>query len=189
MKRFVRYWYQSMIEIDGDHIHLKKIPLAANLVITALLSTLAAMFQSAGGFMPGIGYLISFLATVPIFLVTCLSIRQGILSYILTMFLLFIIQPSELIIFPFTTGLLGIAIGLAFFQLNKRILVISFSSICLFTGIMVILYVFRFPVLGPTVDTTMDSKVIAIIFILSFFYCCLFVELCRIFLNRLYRFL
>ena len=38
---------------------LEKIPFATNLVITAL-STLAAMFQSAGGFMPGIGYLISF---------------------------------------------------------------------------------------------------------------------------------
>lgn len=66
--------------------------------------------------MPGIGYLISFLATLPIFLVTSLSIRQGILSYILTILLLFIIQPSELIIFPFTTGLLGIAIGVAFFN-------------------------------------------------------------------------
>ncbi|NKX61629.1 hypothetical protein [Bacillus cereus] len=178
-----------MREIDGDHIHLKKSSFAANLVITALLSTLAAMFQSAGGLMPGIGYLISFLATLPIFLVTSLSIRQGILSYILTILLLFIIQPSELIIFPFTTGLLGIAIGVSFFQLNKRILVVSFSSICLLAWIMVILYVFRFPVLGPTVNTIIDAKVIAIIFILSFFYSWLFVELCRIFLNRLYRFL
>jgi len=190
---FVRYWYQSMREIDGDHIHLKKSSFAANLVMTALLSTVAAMLQSAGGFMPGIGYLISFLATLPIFLVTSLSIRQGILSYILsyilTILLLFIIQPSELIIFPFTTGLLGIAIGVAFFQLNKRILVVSFSSICLLAGIIVILYVFRFPVLGPTVNTIIDAKVIAIIFILSFFYSWLFVELCRIFLNRLYRFL
>ncbi|MBJ3791298.1 hypothetical protein I8J38_22345, partial [Bacillus sp. OA1] len=92
---FVCYWYQSMRRINGDHIHLKKIPFAANLVITALMSTLATMLQSAGGFMPGIGYLISFLATLPIFLVTSLSIRQGILSYILTILLLFIIQPSR----------------------------------------------------------------------------------------------
>ncbi|PEI85514.1 hypothetical protein CN679_24485 [Bacillus pseudomycoides] len=185
MSRFVRYWYQSMIEIDGNYVHLRKMALAAKLVITALLSTFATMFQSAGGFMPGIGYLISFLATLPIFLATCFSIRQGILSYTLTIFLLFIIQPSELIIFPFTTGLLGIAIGVAFLQLKRRIVVVSFSSICLLTGIMVILYVFRFPVLGPTVDTTMDSKVIAIICMLSFLYCWIFVEICRILINRL----
>ncbi|MDF2084628.1 MULTISPECIES: hypothetical protein [Bacillus] len=185
MSRFVRYWYQSMIETDTNYVHVRKMNIATKLVITALLSTFATMFQSAGGFMPGIGYLISFLATLPIFLATCFSIRQGILSYTLTIFLLFIIQPSELIIFPFTTGLLGIAIGVAFLQLKRRIVVVSFSSICLLTGIMVILYVFRFPVLGPTVDTTMDSKVIAIICILSFLYCWIFAELCRILMNRL----
>ncbi|WP_242218677.1 hypothetical protein [Bacillus cereus group sp. BfR-BA-01380] len=187
MNRFVRYWYQSMIEIDGNYIYVRKMALATKLVITALLSTFATMFQSAGGFMPGIGYLISFLATLPIFLATCFTIRQGILSYILTIFLLFIIQPSELIIFPFTTGLLGIAMGVGFLQLKRRILVVSFSSLCLLTGIMMILYVFRFPVLGPTVDTTMDLKVIAILFILSFLYCWIFAELCRIIMDRLCR--
>ncbi|PDY44001.1 hypothetical protein [Bacillus pseudomycoides] len=185
MSRFARYWYQSMIETDTNYVHVRKMNIATKLVITALLSTFATMFQSAGGFMPGIGFLISFLATLPIFVTTCFSIRQGILSYTLTIFLLFIIQPSELIIFPFTTGLLGIAIGVAFSQLQRRIMVVSFSSICLLTGIMVILYLFRFPVLGPTVDTTMDPKVIAIIYILSFLYCWILAELCRILMNRL----
>ncbi|MDW7616868.1 hypothetical protein SC499_19635 [Peribacillus simplex] len=187
MNRFVRYWYQSMIGTAANYVPVRKMTLATKLVITALLSTFSTMLQSAGGFMPGIGFLISFLATLPIFLATCFSIRQGILAYTLTIFLLFIIQPSELIIFPFTTGLLGLAMGVAFLQLKRRIVVVSFSSICLLTGIMVILYVFRFPVLGPTADTTMDPKVIAIIFILSFLYCWIFAELCRILMNRLFR--
>jgi hypothetical protein len=176
-----------MIETGANYVHLRKMTLATKLVFTALLSTFATMFQSAGGFMPGIGFLISILATLPIFLATCLSIRQGILSFTLTIFLLFIIQPSELIIFPFTTGLLGIAMGVAFLQLKRRIVVVSFLSICLLTGIMVILYVFRFPVLGPTVDTTINPKVIALIFILSFLYCWILAEFCRILMNRLRR--
>ncbi|MGG4264749.1 hypothetical protein [Peribacillus simplex] len=188
MNRFVRYWYQSMIETGAkNYVHVRKMALATKLVFTALLSTFSTLLQSAGGFMPGIGFLISFMATLPIFLATCFSIRQGIFSYTLTIFLLFTIQPSELIIFPFTTGLLGIAMGVAFLQLKRRIVVVSFSSICLFTGIMVILYVFRFPVLGPTVDSTMDLKVITIILILSFLYCWIFAELCRILMNRLCR--
>jgi hypothetical protein len=176
-----------MDETGANDVHVRKMALATKLVITALLSAFATMFQSAGGLMPGIGFLISPLATIPIFLATYLSIRQGILSYTLTLFLLFIIQPSELIIFPFTTGLLGIAMGVAFLQLKRRIVVVSFVSICLLTGIMVILYVFRFPVLGPTVDTTMDLKVIVIIFIFSFLYSWIFAELCRLVMNRLYR--
>lgn len=174
-----------MIETSSDYVHVRKIPFATKLVITALLSTLATMLQSAGGFMPGIGFLISCLATLPIFLVTCFSIRQGILSYILTIFLLLFIQPSELIIFPLTTGLLGVAMGVSFLYLKRRIMVVSFSSLCLLVGIMTTLYVFRFPVLGPVVDTTIGSKVIAIIFIVSFLYCWIFAELCRILMNRL----
>ncbi|MDM5188152.1 hypothetical protein QUF99_12735 [Bacillus sp. DX4.1] len=185
MNRFVRYWYQSMVETGSNYVHVRKMALATKLVITALLSTFATMFQSAGGFMPGIGFLISSLATLPIFLATYFSIRQGILSYTLTIFLLFIIQPSELIIFPFTTGLLGIAIGVAFLQLKRRIVIVFFSSACLLAGIMMILYVFRFPVLGPTVDTTMNPKVIALIFTVSFLYCWIFAELCRVLINRL----
>lgn len=187
INRFVRYWCQSMIETGVTYVHVRKMAPATRLVVTALLSTFAALFQSAGDLMPGIGYLISFLTTLPIFLATCFSIRQGILSYILTNFLLFIIQLSELIIFPLTTGLLGIAMGVAFLKLKRRIVVVSFSSICLVMGIMLILYVFHFPVLGPTVDTTMDSKVIAIIFILSFVYCWIYAELCRILMKRLYQ--
>ena len=77
------------------------------------MSTLATMFQAAGNLVPGIGLLISPFSTLPIFAIFY-SIREGILSYILTIFLLFIIEPSELIVFPFTTGLLGLALGVSF---------------------------------------------------------------------------
>ncbi|MBE5106676.1 hypothetical protein IGI01_15735 [Bacillus thuringiensis] len=187
MNRFIRYWYQLMIQQDANFVHKKKLSLANNLVITALMGALATMFQAAGNLIPGIGLLISPFATLPIFFAICYSIRAGILSYILTIFLLFIIQPGELIVFPFTTGLLGIALGLSFLQFKRRIWVVSFSAICLLIGIMIVLDVFRFPVLGPTVHTTMDIKIILLIFILSFLYCWIYAGLCRIMMNRLYK--
>lgn len=81
--------------------------------------------------------------------------------------------------------LLGIAIGVSFLQLKRRIMVVVFSSICLLSGIIVILYIFHFPVLGSGVGTNMDSKVITIIFILSFLYCWIFGDLCRMLVNKL----
>ncbi|EAO52658.1 Hypothetical membrane spanning protein [Bacillus thuringiensis serovar israelensis ATCC 35646] len=42
-----------------------------------------------------------------------------------------------------------------------------------------------FPVLGPTVHTTMDIKIILSIFILSFLYCWIYAGFCRIMMNRL----
>ena len=55
MNRFVRYWYQLMIENDTNFVHKRKLSLANKLVITALMSALATMFQAAGNLIPGIG--------------------------------------------------------------------------------------------------------------------------------------
>ncbi len=187
MNRFVRYWCQLMIKNNGDFVHKRKLSLANKVVITALMSALATMFQAAGNLIPGIGLFISPFATLPIFLAICYSIREGVLSYFLTILLLFIIEPSELIVFPFTTGLLGIALGLSFILFKRRIWVVSFSAICLLIGIMIVLDIFRFPVLGPTIHTIMDIKMILSIFILSFLYCWIYAGLCRILLNRVYR--
>ncbi|MEM5621428.1 hypothetical protein AAHB56_09190 [Bacillus thuringiensis] len=187
MNRFVHYWCQLMIENDGNFVHKGKLSLANKVVITALMSALTTMFQAAENLIPGIGLFISPFATLPIFLAICYSIREGVLSYILTILLLFIIEPSELIVFPFTTGLLGVALGLSFIQFKRRIWVVSFSAICLLIGIMIVLDIFRFPILGPTIHTTMDIKIILSIFILSFLYCWIYAGLCRILLNRVYK--
>ncbi|WHY31742.1 hypothetical protein [Bacillus wiedmannii] len=187
MNRFVHYWCQLMIENDRNFVHKGKLFLANQLVITALMSALATMFQAAGNLIPAIGLFISPFATLPIFLAICYSIREGILSYILTILLLFIIEPSELIVFPFTTGLLGIALGLSFIQFKRRIWVVSFSALCLLLGIIIVLDIFRFPVLGPAIHTTMNIKIILSIFILSFLYCWIYAGLCRILLNRVYK--
>ncbi len=189
MNQFVRYWYQLMIEQDACFVHKKKLSLVKKLVITALMSSLATIFQAAGNLIPGIGLFISPFATLPIFLAICYSIREGILSYALTIFLLFIIQPSELFVFPFTTGLLGIALGVAFLQFKRRIWIVSFSATCLLIGIMIVLDIFHFPVLGPAIHTTMDIKIISLIFILSFLYCWIYTGLCKIMMNRLYKIL
>jgi len=108
-----------MIKNNEDFVHKRKLSLANKVVITALMSALATMFQAAGNLIPGIGLFISPFATLPIFLAVCYSIREGVLSYLLTILLLFIIEPSELIVFPFTTGLLGIALGLSFIQFKR----------------------------------------------------------------------
>ncbi|GLB61843.1 hypothetical protein NCCP133_39720 [Cytobacillus sp. NCCP-133] len=75
---------------------------------------MAAILQAAGGYFPGIGYFFSPLATAPVLLCSMFSIPFGAMSYFLTMMLLFILQPTELIVFPFTTGLLGLGIGASF---------------------------------------------------------------------------
>src|SRR5690625_4690367 len=71
------------------------------LVFTSLMAALAAILQSAGGYLPVVGFLISPFTTLPILLVVLVSVRYGIFSYILAACLLLLIEPTELFIFPF----------------------------------------------------------------------------------------
>jgi hypothetical protein len=149
---------------------------AFRLVTSALMALISAILQAAGGVIPGIGMLISPFSTAPIIISLLILPSFGILSYLLTIFLLLLIQPSELFVFPFTTGAMAIGIGLGFLLFSKFWKVITFSSLFLCIGICLLLYVIQFPVLGPFL---IEFQVLNIIVIYSFslIYCWLWVEL------------
>lgn len=137
------------------------------LVLGSVLGAIAALLQAAGLF-AGIGYVFSMMATGPIVLATILSIRIGLITYIVTTLLLVIIQPTEVLIFLFTTGILGLGLGLGFKLLRKKLLVTLTGMITLAIGIMSLLFLFQFPVLGPTVGT--DANISMALGILFFCY-------------------
>lgn len=150
----------------------------------SLFACLVAILQAAGGFLPGIGYFISPFATLPILICAVFSLTMGMMSYILTILLLFVLQPSELIVFPFTTGIVGFGIGSAFSFFKKRLNVISAGAILLTIGIMSLLYVLRFPVLGPAVSYSFSPLIAGSIFLFSFLYNWIWVEVGLFFIKR-----
>lgn len=139
------------------------------LVLGSILAGIAAILQSAG-MIVGIGYVFSMFATLPIVISSFISLRIGVMSYFLTIFLLVIIQPSELLVFPFTTGLLGVSLGVAFKLWKSWFPAVLFSGTILTAGILFLLYVAGFPILGPSVSQTFDSKVLFMILLFSIFY-------------------
>ncbi len=154
------------------------------IVYISLLGSISAVFQSAGGFFPGIGYLISPLATAPILLCTVFSPSFGFFAYSLTNMLLLILQPSELIIFPFTTGILGIAIGVAIHRLKNSWSIILYGAIGLTAGICLLLYGFKFPVLGPAFSYSISIPVIGGIFAFSLLYSYLWLFISKLILKK-----
>lgn len=164
------YWIKPMDRTQKSRSgYLAHQQPSKKLAVSALLSAVAAALQAAGAF-GGFGFAISALVTLPIAVAALLSVYSGLMSYFVTLFLLVILQPSELIIFPFTTGLLGLSIGVAYRFLNRRISIIGFNALCLTLGISLLLYVFRFPVLGPAVLGSFNFVTLIIIYIVAFFY-------------------
>jgi hypothetical protein len=178
----------------SDDIHLAQLVFKQNsktkrLVLAALFASIAAVLQAAGGSLPVMGYFISPFATAPILFCSILSLPLGAMSYFLTNLLLLIIQPSELIIFPFTTGLLGLGTGIGFYFLNKKISIIAFGATFLTIGIINLLYVFKFPVLGPTVSGSFSILTTGSIFLFSCFYNWIWVVIGLTFLKRFKKFI
>lgn len=178
----VQYWQQPFYGIK--HNFLELLP-TTKLILTAIISSFAAIFQSAGGYLPGIGFFISAMTTLPIFLATIVSVRHGFLSYFVTILLLLFIQPSELIIFSFTTGILGLVLGASFYKSKTRFLVVFLAGATLFMGIIVLLFIFRFPVLGPGVGASFHFHSLLLVAIFSIPYAWIAAEACSFALKRL----
>ncbi|MDF2686991.1 MAG: hypothetical protein K0S55_2174 [Clostridia bacterium] len=102
------------------------------------ITGLAVIFQASPVFLPAIGLLISPFSTLPVMLAAMYSIYSGILSFICGGIILFFISPQEAIIFLFTTGLLGLILGITL----KRSFLFSWfiSSVALFIGIILMTY-------------------------------------------------
>lgn len=172
-------------EVRSSQIIFNKHNKTMKLILASIFACIAAILQSAGGFLPGIGYFFSPLATAPILLCSMLSIPFGVMSYFLTMMLLFILQPTELIVFPFTTGLLGLGIGASFYFFRKRLSVIATGAFLLMSGIMSLIFIFDFPVLGPVVNDSFSFLTIGSIFLFAFLYSWLWVEIALIIFTKL----
>lgn len=171
IRRETVYFNKSIPSHPKDiHLVFDSWSLTKKLMFTALMAALATILQSAGGLLPGIGYFFSPLATAPIMLGALISFRSGILIYLVTICLLLIIQPSELVIFPFTTGLLGLGLTWTFLALSRRLGIIFVNGLLLFIGVCIPLYGFGFPVFGPAVSSSFNMTALLIILGFSLFY-------------------
>lgn len=172
-------------EVRFSQTLFKKHKKTFRLILVSIFACIAAILQAAGGFLPGIGYFLSPLATAPILLCSMFSIPFGVMSYFLTMMLLFFLQPTELIIFPFTTGLLGLGIGIAFSIFQKRLSIIATGTMLLMVGMISLLFIFHFPILGPAVPHSFSFHTTGWIFLFAFLYSWLWVEIALIMIKRL----
>ncbi|PMC40738.1 hypothetical protein CJ195_03240 [Bacillus sp. UMB0899] len=170
MKSFIRQVSRVFFSQDLSGIEpLYQYSYTMKLMIGAIMASLAAILQSAGLFV-GFGYVLSMLATLPIILTTMISIRIGMMAYISTILLVSIIQPSEIIIFTFTTGLLGLCIGIGLRRFKHVLYVMVFAALSLTMGIISVMTIFHFPILGPSVSTALDSKIVGAVFVFALLY-------------------
>lgn len=130
-----------------------------------MLITLSVIFQSAPVFLPFVGLIISPFSTLPIMLATYFRLSLGVLTYISAAFLLMFVSIQESVIFLFTTGIFGIAIG-AFLFRKSIIISIIISGIVLTFGMMTLTFAMGIAAFG---DFTYKFSILSISIIFGAF--------------------
>lgn len=113
-------------------------------------AAMCVLFQSAPVWLPPLGMALSPLSTVPVALIASISPLTGLISYLSAGALLCTVSFQEVLIFAFSTGLLGLAVGISI--KNKMI---TRSVICgsvLFFGLTILLFVFRIHLFGSLIQ-------------------------------------
>jgi hypothetical protein len=146
------------------------------LIFTSIFGAVAAILIAMGGFIPGMGGLIGMAGSFPIILATMISLRHGLMAYVLTFLLLLVLQPAEMLLFPFTTGLLGLALGFSFCVLKRVFHLYLVGMATLSGGISILLFGFQFPILGAAFSSTFPYQNALFIAGFSFFYSGVIVE-------------
>jgi hypothetical protein len=119
---------------------LEKMNISRFICIGGILTTIAVLFQSAPVFLPAIGLALSPLSTLPIAIAAVSDISLGITVFFSSALILVIVSTQETIILLFTTGLLGIVIGILLYR-KGIIISILFSSIALSLGMVFLTYI------------------------------------------------
>lgn len=131
--------------------------------IGGIMTTIAVLFQSAPIFLPTVGMALSPFSTLPIAIASYFSISLGILVFISSAMILIFISIEEALILLFTTGLLGLVIGL--FYKRKLFPAIIITAIILTIGMIALTFIVGISAFGDF-TSSLSLTITLLIFIL-----------------------
>ncbi len=146
----------------------KKLSKAYVICRGGILTGITALFQSAPVLLPAIGMALSPLSSLPVLLAAVIDIPMGIVVLLSSAIIIFMVSPQEAIIFILTTGPLGFAIGCLLYR-KGWILTLLLSSVCLFTGTVVLTYIVDIPALGD-LSKSFSLSIVLFYLIFAFIY-------------------
>ncbi len=139
---------------------------------------LAVIFQSAPVFLPLLGMALSPFATLPIVLAAIRNASLGLTVYVGSSLILSLISLEESMIFVFTTGILGLVIGILLYRKGFIVTTIISGGI-LSLGITILTFIIGFFQLDDLVYSVSVFATILIFTVFSLSYAFVWVKLIK----------
>jgi len=139
------------------------------LVIGALLAVIAAFFQVMPVFFSEVFIFFTIFSAVPIYIVSRINPKAGVLSYFVAGILVMLISTHEALFFLFTNGVVGTSLGVCRYYTNRKSIIFSISSLALTIALSIMNYGIGIPVFGTKIAGGMMIQLV-ILFLFSSVY-------------------
>lgn len=139
------------------------------IVIGSLLAAIAAIFQLIPVFLTEGLVFLTILSAIPIYLISIINPKVGLLSYIITGILVMIFSIHEGLFFLCTNGVVGMSLGMSSYYTKKKLIIWAISSITLTISLSIMNYVIGIPVFGFKIPGGMPIQIV-ILFVFSLIY-------------------
>ena len=139
------------------------------IIIGSLFAVIAALFQLIPTFFSEIFVFITIFSAVPIYIVSRINPKAGVLSYIVSSMIIMILSVHEGLFFLCTNGIVGISLGICSYYIRSKAITWFLSSFILTITLSIMNYGIGIPVFGGDIPGVMINQ-IAIIFFFSIIY-------------------
>lgn len=139
------------------------------IVIGSLLAAIAAIFQLIPVFLTEGLVFLTILSAIPIYLISIINPKVGLLSYIITGILVMIFSIHEGLFFLCTNGVVGMSLGISSYYTKKKLIIWAISSITLTISLSIMNYGIGIPIFGFKIPGGIPIQVV-ILFVFSLIY-------------------
>lgn len=152
--------------------------------ISGILVGFAILFQIAPIVLSELFVIVTMLSALPIYIITRLSFKNGIIAFIAVSIIVFTISPHEGIIFIFANGPIGLSIG-GFSPICRSSRVVAlFTSIILTLSLSIINFIIGINIFGIDLPGNLFTKLV-LIFLFMFIYSYIYMDLSKKVINYL----
>ena len=139
------------------------------IVIGSLFATIAALFQLTPIFFSELFIFITIFSAIPIYVVSRINYKAGILSYFVASMIVMTLSVHEGLFFLCTNGIVGLSLGICSNYTKRKIIIWFVSALMLTASLSIMNYGIGIPVFGAKIPGAMAVQ-IGIIFLVSMVY-------------------
>lgn len=157
-----------------------------NIAQGGLLICLSSVLQLIPASFGEIFVIVTIFSAIPIYILSRLNLKVGLLGYIIAGILIFFFNAHESLFFLFTNGVVGFSLGAFNYMLKSRFLISLSSGIVLTLSLTLVNFIIGIPVLGVNLPGNLLIQV-SIIMFFSLIYCSIYLFLANFIYNYLKR--